>query len=64
MATAIETNLPDDAMHPPSMKTGGAWAVEVKGAGLLGPDGVVLGKLDRDYHHGEFGASRTPCKSD
>ena len=22
---------------------------EVKGAGLLGPDGVVLGKLDRDY---------------
>jgi type IV secretion system protein VirD4 len=27
------------------------WAtpVEIKGAGLLGPDGVVLGKLDREY---------------
>ena len=27
------------------------WAtpVEIRGAGLLGPDGVVLGKLDRDY---------------
>jgi len=26
-----------------------ATSVEVKGAGLLGPDGVVLGKLDREY---------------
>jgi type IV secretory pathway TraG/TraD family ATPase VirD4 len=27
------------------------WAtpVEIRGAGLLGPDGVVLGKLDREY---------------
>ena len=27
------------------------WAtpVEIRGAGLLGPDGVVLGRLDRDY---------------
>ena len=23
--------------------------IEIRGAGLLGPDGVVLGKLDRDY---------------
>ncbi|RWH82198.1 MAG: conjugal transfer protein TraG [Mesorhizobium sp.] len=31
-----------------------ARADEVRGAGLLGPDGVVLGKLDRDYlrHNG------------
>ena len=26
-----------------------ATSVEIKGAGLLGPDGVVLGKLDREY---------------
>jgi type IV secretion system protein VirD4 len=30
------------------------WAtpMEIKGAGLLGPDGVVLGKLDREYLRG------------
>lgn len=35
------------------------WAtpVEIRDAGLLGPDGVVLGKLDREYlrHYGPVG---------